>query len=41
MDETVTGHYDPMLASKDRDGRLVNEEGNVVPSKFGRAEVEG
>lgn len=41
MDETVTGHYDPMLASEDRDGRLVNEEGNVVPSEFGRADVEG
>ena len=40
-DETVTGHYDPMLAWQDRDGRVVNEEGNVVPSEFGRADVEG
>ena len=34
-ERTVTGYYDPEL------GRVVNKEGDVIPSKAGRTDVEG
>ena len=32
---TVTGYFDPYI------GRVINKEGDVVPSKTGRTDVEG
>mmetsp|Transcript_32531 Transcript_32531/g.56670 ORF Transcript_32531/g.56670 Transcript_32531/m.56670 type:complete len:1231 (+) Transcript_32531:177-3869(+) len=40
-DQTVTGHYDPAPNNPDIGGRIVNEEGNVIPSQLGRTDVEG
>lgn len=39
--QTHTGHYDPMILNEDREGYMVIEEGNILPSRLGSTDVEG
>jgi len=40
-EQTVTGHYDPTFLNEDLGGIMINVEGDVIPSKLGRTDVEG